>query len=90
MKNGKPSYRGLVWPAMAMQAVLAFFAGSVLDGGYLAASTACAAIAFWSIAIWIILKRPDSPTKSDRFFFRVGVPGFTLGSWFVLPWVWSV
>ncbi len=66
------SYRGPLWRALGVQALIALLSVLVLDGGDTAKLSGVALIAFWVSVFVIILRRPRNPTQVDLWLIRWG------------------
>jgi hypothetical protein len=66
------SYRQPIFEAVAIQVLLGFLSLMVLDGGTAARFCGLALLAFWAGAIFLIWRRPLTPTKIDLILIRLG------------------
>lgn len=72
-----------------LQAIVLFFAGLLLDGGFTARVCLLAAVAWWCAALIISVRRGSSPTKIDMLFMEAGYVLLIAISYFSSPlWGW--
>ena len=86
----EPIYRKLLWWCVAVQFSLFILGSLTLDCGETIWSFLYAAVAFWSVAVIVILRRPVCPTKWDIYFFRYGLLILSFACWFAVPVIWKV
>ncbi len=81
------------WPALKptliQQAIILTLTGLMLDGGGSFHVAMAGAAGFWPMVLIIVVRRPDSPRKSDLFAIRYGFPIVWLGMGVVGGIVWS-
>jgi hypothetical protein len=77
-------YRSLFWWQVFVQFILFLLAGLSLDMGEMFRSFLCAAFAYWTIALIIVLRRPQLPTKGDFYFLRWALPTISLLCLFIV------
>jgi hypothetical protein len=58
--------------AVAQQAILLFFAATILDGGQILRLCTLAAIVSWVPSLLIMLRRPKEPTHADLGIIKYG------------------
>jgi hypothetical protein len=78
LKRVQHPYRVHLIIMMTLQFVILFFAGSVLDGGYISTGANAAAISYWGGTITVFIRRPSTPTKSDYRYIYWGLPVLTV------------
>jgi len=82
------------WPAIKFslfqQVGICVFAALVLDGGRMFQRAMIAVLAYWLMALFIILRRPRSPTPGDLLVIRLGYPLIFLTVEVVGPIVWAL
>ena len=66
------SYRSSIVIALASQAFLIVLSSVTLDGGQLTQWALLGSLAFWPVAILIVVRRPKKPTRGDHLFLRWG------------------
>ena len=66
------SYRGPVKLAVLLQVGMGILCVLTLGGGALARVSACAVLAYWAGAAWILVRRPFAPTRFDLEAIRYG------------------
>ncbi|SPE54482.1 hypothetical protein SBV1_1890013 [Verrucomicrobia bacterium] len=59
-----PRYDNPIFEAVALQIVLGLLSWLVMDGGMVAQICGIALIAFWSGAVVLICRRPQSPSRA--------------------------
>jgi hypothetical protein len=67
-----PAYRSAVRDGFLIQAALLLLASMGADFGLFFAISLRAVVAFWIIAIWVVIRRPSRPGLWDLRFFRFG------------------
>ncbi|MBN2476745.1 MAG: hypothetical protein JXB62_19195 [Pirellulales bacterium] len=65
-------YRPAICWAVVQQAVILGFTGLLLDGGATFRLFLLPAIGFWPIVLMFVLRRPESPTRTDLDFVKLG------------------
>jgi len=58
---------------MFLQLFLALISGMILDGGVLARLLLIASIAFWIGVVFILFRRPQTPSRFDLSYLRIGL-----------------
>ncbi len=88
MRSLSPQYWGPIKLNIAAQVIAVFFASLILDGGFIARLVVFAMFGYWVGVFIIALRRPQAPSRLDKFFLGGGfiLLFFTV----VLPLTWLV
>jgi hypothetical protein len=82
------------WPAIKdgviVQTVLGVATALLLDGGRSLQFFTVAFICQWSVALMIVIRRKQTPTKIDLFFLRWGILILLVATGLVAPTVWRI
>ena len=82
------SYRKPVFEAVGLQVFAGFISLLILDGGTTARIFGIALVAFWSGAVMLIWRRPQSPTRSDIELIRFGYLPLVVVAFFLVHFIW--
>ena len=85
-----PSYRKPICEAITLQVLLGFLSLLILDGGTTARICGIALAAFWSGALVLIWRRPQSPTRRDIELLRFGYMPVVVIAFFVVHFIWTM
>jgi hypothetical protein len=85
-----PKYDSPIFEAVALQIVLGLLAMLILDGGGIAQICGIALLAFWSGAVVLIWRHPQSPSRFDIEVIRFGYFPAILVSFFLSVWIWHL
>ena len=66
------SYRPAVFRGLALQIFILLFSSLILDGGTFLRITGVGALAFWTSVALIVLRNPESPSKTDLEYIKHG------------------
>jgi len=85
-----PKYDSPIFEAVALQIVLGLLATRILDGGSIAQICGIALLAFWSGAVVLIWRHPQTPSRIDIELIRFGYFPVILVSLFLVLWIWRL
>jgi hypothetical protein len=85
-----PKYDSPIFEAVAIQIVLGLLALLILDGGMIAQICGIALLAFWSGAVVLILRHPQTPSRLDIELIRYGYIPVSIVSLFLVGWIWRL
>jgi hypothetical protein len=87
-------YSPLYWPALGfgilVQAILGILSALMLDLGETLNIFQVAFVGHWAGMLFILVRRPLSPTKTDIVFIRWGTPLLMLATVLIARQVWNV
>ena len=82
-----PAYRDAVTFSIVLQIpILVLFGLMSHGGGFVLIAT----VAYWTVTLLIMFRRPASPTKLDIVFIRFGVLFLSAITIFIAPLVWQL
>jgi len=83
-------YDSPIFEAVALQIVLGLLALLILDGGLIAQICGIALLAFWSGAVVLIWRHPQTPSRLDIELIRFGYFPVIIVSFFLVAWIWRM
>ncbi len=83
-----PYYRRPVIEAALLSSVLLVLSFMVLDGGATGFASLFAVVGFWTAVLLMVVRRPQSPTRTDVQVIRFGSLIAIIGAQFLARWVW--
>ena len=85
-----PKYARPLKFAVVEQVLLMVLSAFVMDTGEFANITVHAIIAYWALALIMLLRRPLAPTSADLIVLKWGTFLFFGISFFLTPFIWSL
>ena len=85
-----PKYDSPIFEAVALQIVLGLLSLLILDGGEVAQICGIALVAFWSGAVVLIWRHPQSPSRLDLELIRFGYLPVVVISFLLTGWIWNL
>ena len=86
--NIAPSYLKALRFGVAIQLASIVLSGFLLDGGAVAQFCILSLAVYWPVAVLIIWRRPQRPTRTDLSFLRTGYLVILFVSVFLMPFIW--
>jgi hypothetical protein len=83
-------YDTCIFEAVGLQLVLGLLSLLILDGGRVAQMCGIALAAFWSGAVVLIWRHPQSPSRLDLELIRFGYLPVAVIAFFLAGWIWHL
>ena len=83
-------YDGPIWQALRLQVIIGLFSLLLLDFGQIAQFCGISLLAFWTGALVLIWRHPQSPSKVDLELIRFGYLVVVVIALGLVSWIWRL
>ena len=85
-----PKYDSPIFEALVLQIVLGILSALILDGGVVAQICGIALVAFWTGAVVLIWRHPQSPSRLDVELIRFGYLPVVVLAFVLTGFIWHL